>query len=267
MGIITKITKQVKNDERYNIFINGEYSFSIDEEILARFQLGKGSEIDEIAIAEIGYEDDVRKSFNLAIHYLSFRMRTEKEVIDYLKKKELGDAVAREAIEKLKKYKYLNDYEFAEAYVNTQINTSDKGPSAVSRELAAKGVDKAFIDDALTAFREEIQLEKAIELTEKLFKKYRKDSLTAAKQKIEQNLVRKGYSFSIINLAWEETDNDKSEDEKLEAVMVHAKKAHNRLKGKFTGYDYKMKMKQNLYRKGFALEEIDLAIEKLNEED
>ncbi|WP_456272054.1 recombination regulator RecX [Bacillus sp. AK031] len=266
MGVITKITKQVKNDERYNIFIDGDYSFSVDEEILARFQLGKGKEIDEIAIAEIGYEDDVRKAFNLAIHYLSFRMRTEKEVTDYLKKKELGDAVAGEAIHKLKKYKYLNDKEFAEAYVNTQINTSDKGPAAVERELVAKGVDRNFIEEALASFHKDIQLEKAIVLTNKLFKKYKKDSLTTAKQKIEQNLVRKGYYFSIINLAWEETDNHKSEDEKLEAVMVHAKKAHNRLKSKFTGYDYVMKMKQNLYRKGFAMEEIDLAIEKLKEE-
>jgi regulatory protein len=267
MGVITKITKQVKNEERYNIFIDGEYSFSVDEEILARFQLGKGKEIDEMAIAEIGYEDDVRKAFNLAIHYLSFRMRTEKEVSDYLKKKELGDAVAIEAIEKLKKYKYLNDREFAQAYVNTQINTTDKGPGTVERELASKGVDKASIDDALAAFTQAIQLEKAMALTDKLFKKYKKDSAIVAKQKTEQNLARKGYPFSIINLAWEETDNEKSEDEKLEAVLVHARKAHNRLVSKYTGYDYQMKMKQNLYRKGFLMEEIEGAIERLKEEE
>ncbi|WP_409253167.1 recombination regulator RecX [Bacillus sp. SCS-153A] len=267
MGIITKITKQVKNEERYNIFIDGEYSFSVDEEILARFQLGKGKEIDELAIAEIGYEDDIRKAFNMAIHYLSFRMRTEQEVADYLKKKELGDAVAAEAIHKLKKYKYLNDQEFAQAYVNTQINTSDKGPGAVERELSTKGVDKALIDGALGAFTNEIQLEKAITLTNKLFKKYKKDSAIVAKQKIEQNLARKGYPFNIINLAWEETDNEKSDDEKLEAVLVHAKKAHNRLKSKFTGYDYEMKMKQNLYRKGFSLEEIEEGIERLKDEE
>jgi regulatory protein len=267
MGVITKITKQVKNEERYNIFIDGEYSFSVDEEILARFQLGKGKEIDEMAIAEIGYEDDVRKAFNLAIHYLSFRMRTEKEVSDYLKKKDLGDAVATEAIEKLKKYKYLNDHEFAQAYVNTQINTTDKGPGTVERELASKGVDKASIDDALAAFTQAIQLEKAMALTDKLFKKYKKDSAIVAKQKTEQNLARKGYPFSIINLAWEETDNEKSEDEKLEAVLVHARKAHNRLVSKYTGYDYQMKMKQNLYRKGFSMEEIEGAIERLKEEE
>ncbi|MGD6966127.1 recombination regulator RecX [Rossellomorea vietnamensis] len=267
MGIITKISKQVKNDERYNIFIDGEYSFSVDEEILARFQMGKGEEIDEVAIAEIGYEDDVRKSFNLAIHYLSFRMRTEKEVWDYLMKKELGQAVADEAIQKLKEYKYLNDQEFAQAYVNTQINTSDKGPGTVERELAGKGVNKALIEEAMAAFTKEIQLEKAMSLTNKLFKKYKKDSGIVAKQKIEQNLARKGYPFSIINLAWQETDNEKSEDEKLEAVLVHARKAHNRLHSKFTGYDYVNKMKQNLYRKGFSMEEIDGAIEILKEEE
>ncbi|MGF2615077.1 recombination regulator RecX [Rossellomorea vietnamensis] len=267
MGKITKITRQVKNQERYNIFIDGEYSFSVDEEIIARFQLGKGDEIDEVAMAEIGYEDDIRRAFNLAIHYLSFRMRTEKEVLDYLKKKELEQPVADEVIQKLKKYEYLNDQEFAKAFVNTQINTSDKGPGVVERELAAKGVDKASIEEAIETFTPDIQLEKAIILTDKLYKKYKKDSSMVAKQKTEQNLARKGYSFSVINLAWQETDNEKSEEEKLEAVLLHARKAHNRLHSKFTGYDYVNKMKQNLYRKGFSMEEIEGAIEILKEEE
>ena len=53
MGKITKITKQVKNDERYNLFIDGKYAFSVDEAVLARFQLRKGLDVDELEISEI----------------------------------------------------------------------------------------------------------------------------------------------------------------------------------------------------------------------
>ncbi len=41
MGIITKITKQVKNDERYNLFIDGKYSFSVDEAVTGKISAEK----------------------------------------------------------------------------------------------------------------------------------------------------------------------------------------------------------------------------------
>ena len=49
MPIITKITTQKKNKERYNIFMDegkGEqYAFSVDEAVLIKYQLKKGMEL------------------------------------------------------------------------------------------------------------------------------------------------------------------------------------------------------------------------------
>ena len=46
MPTITKITTQTKRTDRYNIFIDEKYSFSVDEDVLLKFQLKKGKEID-----------------------------------------------------------------------------------------------------------------------------------------------------------------------------------------------------------------------------
>ncbi|MEH7384342.1 RecX family transcriptional regulator, partial [Bacillus sp. JJ1521] len=146
MAIIAKITTQKKNTERFNIFLdygngNGEeYAFSVDQDILISFQLKKGMELDDLDITEIQFEDEVKKAFNSALNFLSYRMRSTKEVIDYLKKKEVDDPIIPDVLHKLADYKYVNDEEFAKAYVRTQINTTTKGPEVIKQELFEKGI-------------------------------------------------------------------------------------------------------------------------------
>ena len=54
--------------------------------MLVKFDLRKGKELDELDIIEIQYGDDVKKGFKKALDYLSYRMRSTKEVKDHLKK-------------------------------------------------------------------------------------------------------------------------------------------------------------------------------------
>ncbi|WP_064093950.1 recombination regulator RecX [Rossellomorea aquimaris] len=267
MGVITKITKQVKNLERYNLFIDGKYAFSVDEAILAKFQLRKGLEVEELKISEVQYEDDVKKAFNKAIQYLSYRMRTEKEIHDHLAEGDLEDGIIPEVLHKLKEIKYINDLEFAHAFVGTQINTSDKGPSWIRGELMKKGVSQQYIEEALSSFTVENQVDKAVVLTEKLLRKYKKDSQRIAKQKIEQNLLRKGYSGSVMKIVWETVETDRDSDEQWDAIYHQGLKAHRKLSTKYEGYEYEQKMKQALYRKGFSMEIIGRLLEELKESE
>lgn len=267
MGKISKITKQVKNDERYNLFIDGKYAFSVDEAILAKFQLRKGLEIDELEISELQYEDDVKKAFNKAIQYLAYRMRTEKEIRDHLQEGDPEDGIIQEVIHKLNDIKYINDLEFAHAFVGTHMNTSDKGPTWIRGELRRKGVDDPYIEEALAVFSVEKQVDKAVGLTEKLLQKYRKDSKMIARQKIEQNLMRKGYPGSVMKIVWETVESDRDDDEKWDAVYHQGLKAHRKLSSKYDGYEYVQKMKQTLYRKGFSMEDIERLLEELKENE
>jgi regulatory protein len=267
MGVISKITKQVKNAERYNLFIDGKYAFSVDEVVLAKFGLRKGLEVDELEISGMQYEDDVKKASNKAIHFLSYRMRTEKEIRDHLKDDELEEGIIDEVIHKLNDMKYLNDLEFAHAFTGTQINTSDKGPSWIRGELYRKGVDDPYIEEALEAFTFEMQVEKAAVLSEKLLRKYRNDSFMIAKQKIEQNLQRKGYPGAVMKAVWETIDTERDTDEQWDALYHQGQKAHRKLSSKYEGYEYVQKMKQALYRKGFPIERIERLLEVLKEED
>ncbi|WP_433957506.1 recombination regulator RecX [Cytobacillus horneckiae] len=264
MPIITKITVQKKNNDRYNIFLDegsGEkYAFSVDEAVLIKHGLKKGQELDEAAIIEIHYQDDIRKSYNLAIQYLSRRMRSEFEVKNHLRTKEVEEPIILEVIHKLHQYSFLNDEQFSIAYVRTQKNTTDKGSSLIKIELKEKGIAAHLIESALKEFSWEEELSTAISLCEKYTQKYKKDSMRMMKQKLEQMLVRKGFPYDIINEAISISDIAKEENEELSALSKQAEKYAKKYQG-LPPFEYEQKMKQALFRKGFSVDLIDKYIQ------
>ncbi len=270
MPVIKKITTQKKNNERFNIFFEDEkggeeYAFSVDQNVLIKFQLKKGLELDEFDLSEIQFDDEVKKGTNVAYQYLSHRMRSEKEVMDYLITKEWDLPIVHEIIHKLKEYKYLNDEEFSIAYVRTQMNTTDKGPEVIKRELQEKGVNPSLIEASLEEYSQEQQLQTAIKLVGKHAKKGTKVSFIEQKQKIEQALLRKGFTWNVISLALEEIQNDDQEDSQWEALLYQGEKARRKYE-KFEGFVFEQKMKQALYRKGFPIELIERYLDNEREE-
>jgi regulatory protein len=274
MPIITKISSQIKNSERYNVFLDEKYAFSVDEEVLIRFQLTKGKEMNEMDLSEVQFSDDIRKAVQLAIQYLGIRMRSEGELYAYLVKKEVEETFIPEVIEKMYHYKYLDDNEYAKAYVRTQVQTTDKGPTQIKRELKERFIQEQDMEEALLYYPKEAQIEKVLHLIEKLMKKYKKDSSSQAKQKVEASVMRKGYTWEVISIAFEERKEinveyeefDEFEDDPdLEAIKFQAEKLERKLGSSYDRTTIQ-KMKQALYRKGFKLDLIDQVLTKMQEE-
>lgn len=270
MAVITKITTQQKSHERYNIYIDfgkgEEFAFSVDEDVLIKFSLKKGLELDDFSLMEIRYQDKIRKAYHSAISYLTKRIRSEKEITDYLLGKEIEEPVIQEVIHKLKVQKYIDDREYAFAYVRTQINTTDKGPSLIRMELKEKGIEKSLAEQAMAEYSVAQQLEKAVRLSKKFIEKNSRDSNKVLKQKLENLLVRKGFPYDVINQAVSEADLSKSSDEDLNAIRFQGEKAHRKF-SKYSGFEYEQKMKQALYRKGFSLDVIEKFLAERNSID
>ncbi|PKR84514.1 recombination regulator RecX [Heyndrickxia camelliae] len=256
MPIITKITVQKNVSDRYNIYLDGTYAFSVDEDVLTRFQLRKGKELSSLDLTEIQYQDEIRKGVNSAIQYLSYRMRSEKEVKEHLKKKDFNEEIIKEVLHTLYKLNYLNDLEFAIAYVRTQMNTTKKGPEVIKLELKNKGISNEMIETSLLEFKEDHVLSSAIALVEKTVKQNKKVPERLLRQKVEQALIRKGYTIEIIREAMEQITIEKDEKDELAILENHWSKVHRKYQH-LQGYEYQQKVKQALYRKGFPIEQIE----------
>lgn len=262
MKKITSITTQKKNKNRYNIFINESYAFSLDEDILVEYMIHKGQELSDELIERLLSNEDVHKAYTLSLNYLSYRMRSEKEIRDYLTKKEIDDEKINEVIPRLVKEGYIDDQEFANALVKTRINTSSKGPILVKKELLEKGVIAPIIDQALTLYSWEIQYEKALKWFEKKMRLDGKKSFKQQVQAAQQTLLQKGFSSDVIKEVMLQTSDSQDEDAEWEAVVHQGEKLLRKYATKLEGYELKHKVKGALYQKGFGFDYIERFIDE-----
>lgn len=266
MRVITKIARQKNNPERYNIYLNEEYAFPVDEAILLQFGLTKGKVLEAYDIEEIAYEDEIRKAFNKALNFLSYQMRSEHEVKKKLLDLEFGEAVILEAIQKLKSYGFLNDEVYSKSLLDTKKATMKKGPRAIRQDLIKKGIDKTLQDEVLETYSHEEQIKLATQLAEKVVRSGKNKTPAQVKQKIQDYLMRKGYSFSIVDEVLQGITFEQDEDDWQQMIEVQGEKVWKKYSAKYTGYELKMKTKQALYQKGFPVEVIDRFIEEKGNE-
>lgn len=266
MRVITKIARQKNNPERYNIYLNEEYAFPVDEAILIQFGLTKGKILESFEIEEIAYEDEIRKAFNKGLNFLSYQMRSEHEVKKKLLEAGFGEAVILEAIQKLKGYGFLNDETYSKALLETKKRTLKKGPKAIRQDLIKKGIGKKIQDEVLDTFSYDEQLKLALELAEKLVRMETKKTPTQLKQKVQDLLMRKGYSFSIVSEVLEQLTIERVDNEWADLITVQGEKVWKKYATKYTSYELHMKVKQALYQKGFPIEIIERFIEEKENE-
>lgn len=260
MKKITRITTQNKNTNRYNIFFGDNdsdaYAFSVDEAILIEFHLRKGLELDEKTIEAVIQRENIYKSYTQAIHYLSYRMRSRKEVYDYLAKKEVPHQYIEEILQRLTKEKLLDDREFAEMFMRTRINTSTKGPKIIANELKEKGISNPIIEAVLELFTYEIQYEKVHKLMDKKMKQTRKDSFRKKLQQLQMNLMQKGYAQGVIKAVTNDFFVKKDEIEEWNALVYQGEKLYKKHSTKLEGYELRSKLTQVLHQKGFTFDQI-----------
>lgn len=264
---ITRITVQQKNKNRYNIFLADEYGFSVDEAILIEFGLRKGLELDEAAINKIVQKEKLYQFYTQSINYLSYRMRTKKEVYDYLKKKEVEPEYIDEIIDRLTKEKLLDDREFAEAFVRTRINTSTKGPKVIAQELREKGVSAKIVADVLELYTTEKQFDKVYKIMEKKLRQSSKHAFRKRLEQIQVNLMQKGFSREIIQEVAVNFSDQKDADAEWEALVFQGEKLLRKYQNKFSGFELRNKLTEGLYRKGFSFDLIQRFIQESLEKE
>lgn len=266
MQAISKIARQKNNPERYNIYLNDQYAFAVDESTLIKFGLTKGKVLDQFEIDEITYEDEIAKAFNRALNFLSFQMRSEYEVKKKLLDIGFGEAVTIEAIRKLEKLGFLNDETYSKALLETKKKTAKKGPKAIKQDLIKKGIDKKTQEKVLNTFTYEDQLEIAKDLARKTVKSNAIKTPSQVKQKIQELLMRKGYSFDIINQILDQIDLQREDEDWQQMIEQQGEKLWKKYSAKFTGNELRMKIKQALYQKGFPIDVIEGFIEEKESE-
>lgn len=253
---VTKISKQKRSSKRYNVFLDESYAFSVGEDIYIKYHLHKGKMLSESDITQIKSADDFQRSYLLAIHYLSFRVRTEKEMRLYLKQKEIGAEAINKIINQLVKERLLDDLEFANMFVRDRMNRSTKGPKVIAMELKEMGIITSKIDEALEQFTKEVQIARARVWAEKELNKKSKHSFFNRKEQLRAKLLQRGYARDVVSELFSTLQMKRDETEEMQILKVQADKLYSKYSRKYDGNELQQRLKQQLYRRGFDLDAI-----------
>ncbi|MGN8646883.1 recombination regulator RecX [Gracilibacillus sp. HCP3S3_G5_2] len=267
---ISKITTQKKSKHRFNIFLKENeqeyYGFSVNEDILIEYYLRKGLFLTAEMIEQIQEKDESYKAYALSVKYLSYRMRSEQELIDYLQRKEVDDTYIGEVISRLKQEGLVDDLAFSEALVRTRIQTSSKGPLLIKKELTEKGINATIMEQALSLYTFGKQFEKVEKLLQKKLQASSKKSRRQQMDSIKQSLMHKGFTFDVISEVLNNMELEHDHDEEYNAILFQGEKLVTKYQKKNSGYELKQKVKAALFRKGFPADLIERFMEeKLSE--
>jgi regulatory protein len=147
--------------------------------------------------------DDYEKYLNMALRFLTYRGRSEREVRDYLLKKNASEDIADRIIERCKEYGYINDEKFAKDWTSSRSTHRLKSKRIIKMELAQKGLDREVIektmDEGAGAGIDED--EQARQLVEKRIGRLKGLPREEIFRKLAGYLGRRGYDYGTIKRA------------------------------------------------------------------
>jgi regulatory protein len=147
--VISKISKAVKTEGRYNVFIDEKFAFSLDEAQLVKLGLRKGQELTEAEAAELKNESDFGKNYVRALDLISRRLRSEREIRDYGWRKQWSKANIERVVERLYERGYLDDEKFAAAFLRSLAANRSDSKRQVQLALRKKGIKTETIDKVI----------------------------------------------------------------------------------------------------------------------
>jgi regulatory protein len=199
--IVTGVEPQRhRRGRRVNVFVDGRYAFSLARELAGLVTVGQP--LSGPKTAELLREDERARAYEAALAFLSYRPRSEREIRDRLKKKDVPDAVVELVLERLRELRLVDDQEFARYWVEQRQTRRPRGARLLRQELRQKGIARETTAEALE------QSDAATDPIEAACRAGRRkarslDTLDGRSfdQKLGQFLLRRGFDFETARSA------------------------------------------------------------------
>lgn len=234
----------------FTVYLDNGDSFRAHEESIVRYRLISERVLDEDEFNDILEGISYDEAYIKALRYISYKLRSKYEIEEYLKVNYFEDVVTH-TIERLIDEGYVDDKRYAEALKNTMLNTTDKGPLLLKKELKKHRLQDDLINEAVNQFDNLIEKDRVNKLKDKELKKY-KGSYRQFQMKLKEKLQTKGYmSHHLEMIDFDDYFDESSFFEK------DFEKYYNKYRRKESGYKLKNKLVQSLLRKGYNYQLIE----------
>ena len=198
---VTAIKQQVKRPDRFSVYVDGKYSFSLGEVAFLKCNLASGQELSLQEVTDYKKLSSDDKLYNRALRYVAMRLRSEWQVQNYLRRKDAAPEAITDTISRLQELGLVDDARYAESFVRDRQLLRPTSRRKLALELKQKHVAESHINAAL----EVLEVDESQSLQEVIIKK-RRQSRYQDDQKLMQYLARQGFGYSDIKAALSEVD-------------------------------------------------------------
>ena len=191
---VTKVEAVTKT--KWKVELDGQFAFVLYKGELSRFSIKEGGELSEDVYHQIKKEVILKRAKLRAMHLLTDMARTESGLREKLKQGLYPDDVIEEAIAYVKSFGYLDDYKYAENFIESR--KSSKSKKEIYALLHEKGISQEQIELAMENCYDNHGEREAVR---QIIRKKHVDILHATERELHKlygYLARKGFRYEDI---------------------------------------------------------------------
>ncbi|PAU93398.1 hypothetical protein CK503_11730 [Aliifodinibius salipaludis] len=199
-GVISSISVQKKNKERYSIFVDEEFLIGVSEQTLLKFNLANGDTITHAILRKIEREEGRFAVKSYMMKRLGSRDHSRKELFTKAIRKEYPKNIIEKVLDELEEKGYLNDESFAVKFAQDKSHLNKWGPNKIKAHLYKKGISGTVAERSIQKVFENKNIKEVLlHLVLKGKRRFlREEDLYKRKKKVVDHLARKGYRSSSI---------------------------------------------------------------------
>lgn len=194
-GTITAISAQKKNPNRLTIELDGEFGFGLDRLVGAWLRIG--DKLSDQQIQDLIKKDTLESAYLSAIRYLSYRLRSRKELVVHLIQKGYSQDQVDEVIVRLIEERLVDDVRFAESWAESRQVFRPRSRKLMTLEMRQKGIEQEVITDVLENVSGDEQL--AMDAGKRALRRWQGLDQERFKKKCAAFLTRRGFSYGTIS--------------------------------------------------------------------
>ncbi len=254
---VTKIKRTPSG--KYKLIFDDQTNVTTYDDVILKNNLLYQQNIDSDTLNKVNIDTKYFDSYSKVVKYITFRLRSKKEIDDYCDKLDLLPEEKKAIMEALTKMGLINDNQFTKAFIADKIRFSSLGPYRIKQELLLHDIDNDTIDNYLLLIDIKEIKDKINKHINKKIKSNNKYSNYLLRQKLYGELTELGFDSIMIN----DCLNELLTGSNSKALEKEYYKIYNSLQRKYTGEELNYRLKNKLYQKGFSLEEINSFLSSL----
>ena len=200
MKTITDLKPQRGRLNRFNLFLNGQFAFSLGAEAVQQACLEIGQSLSQAQTDALAAADERQRCRDAALRLFSYRARSRKELSDRLMRRGFGHEVVTETLTRLEETGMVDDAAFAKAWKEDRQTFSPRSGHLIAAELRRKGVAAELacqtareVDEDTAAYQAALKKARALAAADR----------QTFRRRLGDYLRRRGFSYDVIALTVE----------------------------------------------------------------